>query len=1124
LASGQPTSTDTIPPPSPLPKTSNAIEYVGPDTYILLDAEGRPQPVLGMGFDEFVAAWKKSRSVDSLETEPRFNIERLDVEGKAGAGTVELTVEFVIHSIAGGPLRIPLGMELAVLLDAPQIESAGEPSENNTTTKSFISYDEEAGGFVAWIDAPADTRCKISLKMLSTLVRDGNQTSIALNLPRALVSRLSLAVPDRVVATSATNGGGAIEAIASATGTQLEVDGLHGDYRLSWTTAGADQPELTSVTSATGEIAISIDGHSVRSDARLTVRSYGGGFDRFRVRLPPGAQLIEDVPRAVGDEEAEYRVLVEPSSSDSSVAGSADSQIVTVELAEKQTGPVQVRLSTEQPLGLTPGEPAMELAGFDVIGAVRQFGDIAIAVAGDWQLRWQNGPFVRQVERGELAETLRSIPSTVAFQYDRQPWTLRAEIAARPMVVHVTPEYLLNIGGSEARLRARLDYQVPGARAFEFRVQLNGWELTPDPIESNGLVDRDRAVVSRDGILILPLGQASSRRASLEFTLRHSLPIGTDTVRLPLPLPEADAVATAQLVVVADRAIELTPDLAASRGLAPVPVVDGETIDRSQDGEQHFTYRAYSSGARFAAHRAPRSRDVTVQVDTKLSVGMDSASASQVADFEIRYLPLSDLAFELPPGWSVAGDEIEILPESNSDAPTAAAVVMEPETADRSTRIARVLLTQPRLGRLRVRLAYEFDNRPSPGDERANHLILPRPVATRLATHRVEVSTTNDRSAAMDTSANSPWRVDPNSDTDLALVLAGGSANPELPIQIGPYAASRPQTTVVERVWLQTWQAGYIVQERAAIRFRTSDSTATVELPPNSTAAEIEVLVDGEIALGSIVQEGRVVVALPPTASGEADRLPSHTLELRYRRSAPAGLVTRLSMTPPQLVGSSALCEVYWHIVLPGDRNILQASEGLIPVDSVQWLEVALGRAAAKSQEELEQWATASNQPEPSDTQNAYLYSALTPTSIELVTAPRWLLVLGMSGAVLLLTIAWIYMPVVRRAWIAVAVALAVAALAVAFPSQAVLLGQAAVIGLVASALAVLLKRWSAVRKVYAAAAGAGSTNLRTRSSLRTDSYYSPSPVPLTNLSSGTPASPSTSSSPTVSLTIQDSD
>ena len=194
----------------------------------------------------------------------------------------------------------------------------------------------------------------------------------------------------------------------------------------------------------------------------LSVRSYGGSFDRFRVRLPPGAQLIDDTPRTASDEAVNYRVLVNDDSKTSSDKKGDGSQIVTVELAEKQAGPVEIKLSTEQPLGLTDGEPAVELAGFEVIGAVRQFGDVAIAVADDWQLRWKNGPYVRQVETGELAESLRSLPSAFAFQYDRQPWSLRAQFVARPMVVHVTPKYSLSVDREEARLQVQLEYQVPG--------------------------------------------------------------------------------------------------------------------------------------------------------------------------------------------------------------------------------------------------------------------------------------------------------------------------------------------------------------------------------------------------------------------------------------------------------------------------------------------------------------------------------------------------------------------------------------------------------------------------------------------------------------------------------------
>ena len=131
-------------------------------------------------------------------------------------------------------------------------------------------------------------------------------------------------------------------------------------------------------------------------------------------------------------------------------------------------------------------------------------------------------------------------------------------------------------------------------------MQLNGWELTSAPIESNGLVDRDCAVVSREGVLVLPLSQASPRRANIEFALRHSLSAERADVNLPLPAPEADTVATAELAVVADKAIELVPDMTASRGLAPVPIVDSEPLQAHSSGEQHFSYRSFAADARFA--------------------------------------------------------------------------------------------------------------------------------------------------------------------------------------------------------------------------------------------------------------------------------------------------------------------------------------------------------------------------------------------------------------------------------------------------------------------------------------------------------------------------------------------
>src|SRR5687767_8861914 len=51
------------------------VQHVGPETYILRDAQGRPQAMPGMTYEDFLAAWKRLQQVDGGERRPRFSIE-----------------------------------------------------------------------------------------------------------------------------------------------------------------------------------------------------------------------------------------------------------------------------------------------------------------------------------------------------------------------------------------------------------------------------------------------------------------------------------------------------------------------------------------------------------------------------------------------------------------------------------------------------------------------------------------------------------------------------------------------------------------------------------------------------------------------------------------------------------------------------------------------------------------------------------------------------------------------------------------------------------------------------------------------------------------------------------------
>ena len=589
----------TTPPgenPAAPPPSGVQIQYVGPDTYFLLDAQGRPQPMPGMTYEDFLAAWKNMHQPKEAETRPGFTIDRLNFAGKVIDQRAELKFDATIRLLADEPVDVPLGLVGALLDGEPKfgrVPSGAEKSPGDGraaakhSTDDHLSYDPDHGGFVAHLVGRAGEEHTVSFGLIVPVAHDGAELTLPINCPHALSSQLILKIDSAVAEVRAT-GGVVTSEDTTADGTTVKVAGPAGLFRLTWQTVSKDSPTMRSILNALGAIRITIDGRGVRSDARLTVRSYGGAFDQFRIRLPAGATLLQARPDTSARQDAKYRVRVEP---ESTAPGGKDSgrQVVVVEFPEKQQGPVVVNLSTEQSSGGVDRGQEVNLAGFEVLGAVRQFGDVALDVADDWQARWNIGSFVRQVDPAELDPSLQTSNLTAAFQYDRQPWSLKARVTPRQLSVRVTPKYELECLADEARLNVRLSYQVFGAPAFAFNVQLNGWKITDDPVESGGLVETDQIDVTAEDNLVLPLAQGTSRRAEVSFTLRRPLPRDSSRLELPLPVPVADSVGTGELTVHATPDIDLLPDLANSTGLmaAPAsPASDAKSLDNGP--ELHF--------------------------------------------------------------------------------------------------------------------------------------------------------------------------------------------------------------------------------------------------------------------------------------------------------------------------------------------------------------------------------------------------------------------------------------------------------------------------------------------------------------------------------------------------------
>ncbi len=1114
-------------------RPTGVIEYVGPDTYILLDAQGRPQPVPGMTYEDFLAAWKKLNQPATSEKNPRFTIESIKIGGETHGQRAELRLDFAIHLLADGAVEVPLGLVGAILQEDPQFGSPEKKSPEATNQSApgkeksvnrFIDFDPERGGFIARTSGAVGERQHISLKLIVPLERDGAETTLPLNLPRSTSSTLALTIDTPFTEARATSGAVVSQKSTTDGGTIVEVAGPAAQFRLTWQAANSDKASITSVLNAVGAIDVTIDGRGVRSDAKLSVRSFGGAFDQFRVRLPRGAKLIRD-PASASNHTPDYRITEESNAAGAGKAGDPPGQTVLIELKEKQQGPVVIDLSTEQP-GHDESQ-AIEVSGFEVLGAVRQYGDIALHVGNDWQARWNIGRDVRQVDPNEIDASLQRSDLTAAFQYDRQPWSLELRVSPRQSRIHVTPQYKLELLPDEARLTVRLSYQNFGARAFRYQVETHGWERSGEPVESGGLVDQDGITDSPKGLLTLPLTQSTSRKAEIAFSLKRSLDRNATSIQLPLPVPLADSVATGEVSVRTPAEIELLPDLARSTGLvaAPAREVPGSA---DPDAPTELQFRSLSPAAVFVANRINRSRDESAQVTAQLDIVGDAVQVNEEIEYVVRYEPIKELILEVPSDFPLDIEEAEIsLLAANSKAigkqpgtPLHVDQISDEEgSEDIETHRVRVTLPQPHIGKFKIAIRYQIDRAQITSNFTALQVPLLIPADTHITSQQAIVDAPPGIFASLATNADSSsWKaVTPQQKRDGAtstykFITDRGEL--ALPLIVGAADQGSPSVTVVEQVWLQTWLSGNIEQDRAVFRLRTSNAQTTVELPPGAPEGEIEVLVDKQPAEIMRRAEGRIVVRLAKESTVVADSAEptTHSLEVRFRRTIQQALITRHRITPPQIDATTELSQVYWQIILPADEHIVQAPDQLVAASQWQWLGTFWGRRPVMSQGDLEKWIGASSQIAPTDSDNQYLFNGLLPvSSIALVTAPRWLIVWLASGLALLFLGGWFYLPLRMKSWVLVVAVAVIAAAALTYPTAALLIAQASAIGVVLAPLTALLSRMMGGSHHRPLAPSASPSSQRVVSP-RSDSIILPSVVGAA------------STAPTVTLRTSDSE
>jgi hypothetical protein len=196
------------------------------------------------------------------------------------------------------------------------------------------------------------------------------------------------------------------------------------------------------------------------------------------------------------------------------------------------------------------------------------------------------------------------------------------------------------------------------------------------------------------------------------------------------------------------------------------------------------------------------------------------------------------------------------------------------------------------------------------------------------------------------------------------------------------------------------------------------------------------------------------------------DERRDRVIELWYTLPVSPSMLSRIGFAAPNVLDSSGTPRVFWQLLAPPKRHLLTLPRGM--TGEMSWVRegVLWSRQPRLTQFDLENWAQATHQKPMPDTLNGYLFSSVDEDGLSSCgLAPRWLLLLVVSGLALGLGLAWIYLPATRHPAVLFVTGLLLLGFAVLYPDLAIAATQAAYLGLGLAGVALVLKWMVDVRQ-----------------------------------------------------------
>ena len=836
-------------------------------------------------------------------------------------------------------------------------------------------------------------------------------------------------------------------------------------------------------------------------DTTIDINVLQGRLSVASVELPAGARLVEQ--DIVGQR------VVDPDENDSEKGAPSHVEVELDRAIEQgQAGQIQLRCERQLDPRESGAKDSPDVAGFNVRGAVRQSGHVGFVFASVWRARLdaKNNVFrPREMPAGFREE---GVLGSETFQFLSQPFSLQMSVVPREQRVTNSSVFVLDLSPNQASLETRLSYNVVGRHLDLCSVLIPGWRVDSASLIVGDTVEPIEFDAPSESRLDVNLPREMRGEFELRVTASQQILSGTEFVALNMPVVEDEQTTPPVLVVIADDRLDVRWDMDRSTGLRQSGDADSLRLPEREYPPQVFTVTSQDASS-FAAELQMRPGHISVASNATAEIDRKSLSVVQNLAYEIRYEPVSSLALDAP-SWLMQRPSATILLDGE---PVRDSVAQEPS---QDGRVHLTLpLEEPRLGNIDVVVGYGIELSELPVNEPTASIIsLARPLG---ANHVAPFSIVFRQEPHIEVACEQAgFKAEPSSMTSenegLRFVADLIPPNCDLMLTYKNHAARR--TTIVERVWLQTWLTATSRQDRAVLRILSNEESIELQLPRAALENQLALVVDGAPVSASPGRDGMIVLAISameePSQSQGGLRL--HIVELGWRREYEPAVFKRTSLDVPH-VRDTWVQHIRWHLIAPRDQMVLAAPQGMAGdlVANLAWWR----KPPQISQREFEMWAGASMQPSLEAIGQAgafrqYSFAALDlPPGVHVTTVGAGFAMLAASALALVGGIAFVFVRQLRHPSVVVAVSLFLIGLAFVWPAIALFGGQCAALVIIILVVARVLripflrrKRSGSLIRHGGQPSAAGGWN---SSRIRTDAPLSVSPSTTANAGSALP-------------------